>query len=182
LQFALPLGAACAREPVAGVARDVIMPVVSLPPSVEPEFCVVARRNDSLGTRGRCMAFCLVAAVSLMLGIAFVLAGAWLVLPWSLLEISVLAGAFVCLERRARDWERLTVQGDRVIVERMQGGRVHRREWNRHWLRVETSAGLDGQPARILLRSAGDACEFGAELPAEARGTVARDLRRLTGL
>ena len=156
------------------------MSAVPLPSSVEPELCVVARRNDSLGTRGRCTAFCAVAGVSLTLGIAFVLAGAWLVLPWSLLEIGVLAAAFVCLERRSRDWERLTVQGDRVIVEHVHGGRVQRREWNRHWLRVETPAGRDGKPARILLRSGGEACEFGAELADDARGDVARRLRRLT--
>ena len=158
------------------------MSAVPPPPSVEPELCVVARRNDSLGTRGRCMAFCAVAGVSLALGLAFVVAGVWLVLPWSLLEIGVLAGAFVCLERRARRWERLTVQGDRVIVERMHGGRVDRREWNRHWLRVETPAGVDGKPMRIVLRSGAEACEFGAELADDARGDVARRLRRLTGI
>jgi uncharacterized membrane protein len=149
-------------------------------PAVEPELCVVARRNDSLGTRGRRVAFCAVAATSLTLGIAFVVAGAWLVLPWSLLEIAVLAAAFVCVERRSRDWERLTVQGDRVIVERVHGGRLDRREWNRRWLRVETPAGVDGRAARILLRSAGEACEFGAALADDARGDVARRLRRLT--
>jgi len=156
------------------------MPAVPLPPSVEPELCVVARRNDSLGTRGRCMAFCAVAGLSLTLGIAFVVAGAWLVLPWSLLEIGVLAAAFLYLERRARDWERLTVQGDRVIVERARGGQLDRREMNRHWVRVDIADARDGKPARILLRSAGEACEFGAELAADARGEVARRLRRLT--
>jgi uncharacterized membrane protein len=158
------------------------MPVAPKPPcGVEPELCVVARRNDSLGTRGRRIAFCLVAAVSLTLGIGFVVAGAWPVLPYSLLEVTVLAVAFACLERRARDWERLTVEGERVIVERVQGGRLDRREWNRRWLRVETTAGDDGRPARMLLCSAGQAWEFGASLAAEQRTEVARHLRRLTG-
>jgi len=159
------------------------MPVVPLPSSaVEPELCVLARRNDSLGTRGRRMAFCLIAAVSLALGIGFVVAGAWPVLPYSLLEITVLAGAFACLERRARDWERLTVDGERVIVERVRGGRVDRREWNRRWVRIETTAGRDGLPTRMVLRSAGQECEFGAALAARRRGEVAQALRRLTGV
>jgi uncharacterized membrane protein len=158
------------------------MPVVPLPSSaVEPELCVLSRRNDSLGTRGRRTAFCLIAAVSLALGIGFVVAGAWPVLPYSLVEISVLAGAFACLERRARDWERLTVDGERVIVERVRGGQVDRREWNRQWVRVETTAGRDGLPTRMVLRSAGQACEFGAALAARRRGEVAQALRRLTG-
>jgi uncharacterized membrane protein len=158
------------------------MPVVPQPSSaVEPELCVVARRNDSLGTRGRRTAFCLIAAVSLGLGVGFVVVGAWPVLPYSLLEVSVLAVAFVCLERRARDFERLTVEGDRVIVERVRGGKVDRHEWNRRWLRIETTAGRDGQPVRMMLRSAGQECEFGAALAAGRRGEVARALRRLTG-
>ena len=158
------------------------MPVVPLPSSVvEPELCVVARRNDSLGTRGRRTAFCLIAAMSLGLGIAFVVVGAWPVLPYSLLEITVLAVAFVCLERRARDYERLTVEGERVIVERVHGARVDRREWNRRWVRIETIAGRDGLPSRMVLRSAGQEVEFGAALAARRRGEVARALRRLTG-
>jgi uncharacterized membrane protein len=119
--------------------------------------------------------------VSLALGLGFVAAGAWLVLPYSLIEITVLAAAFVCLERRAREWERLIVQGERVIVERMRGGRVDRREWNRRWLQVQTTAGRDGAPARMVLASEGQACEFGAALAEDRRGEVARQLRRLLG-
>ena len=144
-------------------------------------MCVVARCNDSLGTRGRRIAFGLLAGVSLALGLGFVAAGAWLVLPYSLIEITVLAAAFVCLERRAREWERLIVQGERVIVERMRGGQVDRREWNRRWLQVQTMVGRDGGPARMVLASEGQACEFGAALPEDRRGEVARQLRRLVG-
>jgi uncharacterized membrane protein len=156
------------------------MPAVSMPPfHVEPELCVVARCNDSLGTRGRRIAFGLVAGASLALGLGFVVAGAWMVLPYSLIEITVLAAAFICLERRAREWERLIVQGERVIVERLRGGKVDRREWNRRWLQVQTTAGRDGEAARMVLVSEGQACEFGAALAQDRRGEVARQLRRL---
>jgi len=158
------------------------MPVAPQSPSrVEPDLCVVARCNDSLGSRGRRTAFCLVAAVSLALGAGFAAAGAWPVLPYSVLEITALAVAFVCLERRAREWERLTVEGDRVIVERARAGRVERQDWNRRWVRVETTSGQDGEPGRIRLHSGGRTWDFGATLPAPRRGELARQLRRLTG-
>ena len=105
------------------------MPGVALPPlPVEPEFCVVARWNVSLPPRARWQIFAALSGVSLTLAFAFAAAGAWMVLPYSLLELSVLAGAFYFVGRRAADWERLTIIGDRVIVERIErriGGRKH---------------------------------------------------------
>jgi uncharacterized membrane protein len=127
------------------------------------------------------MAFGMLAVVSLALGLTFVIVGAWPVLPWSLVEIVALGVAFGVLERRAGDYERLTVEGERVIVERVRAGRRVRREWNRRWLRVETAADGAGGPVRLLLHGAGPACEFGALLPEDVRGEVARRLRRITG-
>jgi len=110
------------------------MPVVTLPPlAVDPEFCVVSRWNLSLPAKTRWRIFGLLATVSLTLAIAFVAAGAWMVLPYSILELGILAGAFHYIERRATEWERLTVSGDRVIVERCSGSTPERREWNRPW-------------------------------------------------
>jgi uncharacterized membrane protein len=128
------------------------MPGVALPPlSVEPEFCVVARWNASLPPRARWQIFAALSAVSLTLAFAFAAAGAGIVLPYSLLELSVLAGAFYFVGRRAADWERLTVVGDRVIVERSGDGRQTRRERNRPWVRAEMTAPRFGHLGRLLL-------------------------------
>ena len=136
------------------------MPVVILPPlCADPEYCVVSRWNLSLPARTRWRIFGLLAAVSLTLASAFVAAGAWMVLPYSVLELGVLAFAFRYIERRAMDWERLTVAGDRVIVERCVGGT---RE-------------------RLLLCCAGEQWAFGAALPEQELSAVARELKRLTG-
>src|SRR4029453_15025288 len=101
------------------------------------EYCVVARRNDSLGRGSRWQVFGALAAVSLILAAVFAVVGAWPVLPYSVLEIVLLGCAFYYVERRAGDWERLTVAGDRVVVEQVSGGERRRREFNRYWLRVE---------------------------------------------
>jgi uncharacterized membrane protein len=159
------------------------MPGAALPPlSVEPEFCVVARWNLSLPARTRWRIFAALATVSLLLASAFAAAGAWPVLPYSVLELVVLALAFRYVERRASSWERLTVAGDRVIVERSAGRATERREWNRRWLRVELDAARFGGSARLYLCHGGERWEFGDALPVEERAKLARDLRRLTGV
>jgi uncharacterized membrane protein len=137
-----------------------------------PDYCVVSRRNNSLGTRQRWTLFVMLAGVSFGLALAFAAAGAWLVLPYSALEIALLAAAFVFIERRAGDWERLTVTGDRVLVERSINGRRMRHEWNRPWLVVT----VDGDG---VVRIGSEAVEFGGALPAQERIAVARALRRL---
>jgi uncharacterized membrane protein len=157
------------------------MPCVALPPlTVEPEFCVISRWNLSLPASTRWRIFGALAAVSLTLALAFAVAGAWMVLPYSVLELAVLACAFHFVERRAADWERLTVAGDRVIVERASGGRHVRREWNRPWVRVEMTEPRFGRPARLLFSCGGERWEFGDALPERERGEVAREMRRLT--
>jgi uncharacterized membrane protein len=140
--------------------------------AASPDYCVVSRPNNSLGTRERWALFAVLAGVSFGFAIAFAAAGAWLVLPYSALEIGLLALAFAYIERRAGDWERLTVTGDRVVLERSLGGRMTRHEWNRPWLVVAVDD--DG-----IVRLGSEAVEFGAALPIDERIATARALRRL---
>lgn len=157
------------------------MPEISLPSlPADSEFCVISRPNDSLPPRVRWFAFAALAGVSLVVALAFTVAGAWPVLPFSLLELAGLAVAFLIIERRARRWQRLTVAGDRVIVENGAPGRSDLREFNRRWLRVEVEErGFARQP-RLTLRFAGEAMEFGQALSPERRVELAKALRRLT--
>ena len=153
----------------------------SLPPlPADPEFCVISRRNDSLDQRRRWSVFALLASVSLIVALSCAVVGAWPVLPYSVLELACLAAAFAILERRAGDWERLTVAGDRVIVESAVGGRRQTREFNRRWLQVEVRERGIAHVPRLTLRFAGEAMEFGEALAPGRRVEVAKALRRLT--
>ena len=117
---------------------------------------------------------------------AFAVAGAWPVLPYSLLEIGMLALAFAWCDRHANDWERLVIAGDVVVVERSAGRKRERREFDRHRLRVEVVDGaarpMSARAPRVLLRGGDAVWEFGHALPAAERLAIARELRRLTGL
>ena len=151
-----------------------------IPPlPVEPEFCVTSRRNDSLGTSWRWRLFASLVAVSLALALGFAAFGAWMVLPYSALEMIVLYVAFLWIERHASDWERVSVAGDRVTIERQRGGALVQYEFNRCWTRLEVEGeGLTRAP-RLKLRSAGKCVAVGEELPAAERVALARDLRRV---
>ena len=156
------------------------MPDEPFPPlPVDPEYCVVSRRNDSLTSPQRWTVFACLASVSLGFAVAFCVAGAWPILPWSMVEVSVLATAFVVLERRSGDCERLAIAGDRVIVDRVRAGRRERREYNRFWLRV--SVDMDGRAPRVALAYRGRAEEVGALLPGDDRVAFGRELRRRLG-
>jgi len=144
----------------------------------ESAYCVVSRRNDSLGSRGRWRIFAALCTLSFGLAIAFAAFGAWLVLPYSALEMGVLFLAFSWIGRHAADWERLSVQGDRVIVEREQAGVLTRHEFNRYWTRLESDIGEFGRVPRLALCSAGERVSFGDELSATQREDVAKELRR----
>lgn len=146
------------------------------------DYCVVARHHDSLPRHQRWALFGVLAGISLSIAAAFALVGAWPVLPYSVVEIAMLGLAFWLVERRATDWERLTVAGDRVLIERQYRGRREQREFNRCWLRVEFDPGGFGRRARVTLHSAGNEVDFGGAMPVAEMHTMARDLRRIAGL
>jgi len=179
------------------------MSVATLPPlHVEPLSCtdfradpctdldIVARRNNSFGARQLWAMFGVLAAFSLALAGALAVAGAWMVLPYSILELALIGLAFRLVERRSGDWERLMVVGDRVIVERRSGSSRERREFNLCWLRVECETQVQGGAARsafhrfgtepaLTLSFAGETWRFGDALLPDERVAVARKLRRL---
>jgi uncharacterized membrane protein len=154
------------------------MPAGIPPLPAGSEFCVISRRNDSLRTRGRWQCFGSLCVVSFGLALGFAAFGAWLVLPYSALEMTVLYLAFRWFERHATDWERVSVSDDRVVVERERAGVRSRREFNRFWVRVEMQEGGFGRQPRLTLRFGGGGVPFGDELPVDERASVARELRR----
>ena len=146
--------------------------------SADTAYCITSRRNDSLGARGRWQIFAALCTVSFGLALALAAFGAWMVLPYSALEMGVLFLAFSWIGRHAADWERLSVHEDLVIVERQRAGVFSRHEFNRFWTRVEADDGTFGRLPRLALCSAGQRVPFGDDLPAAERNIVAKNLRR----
>lgn len=135
-------------------------------------FSRLARRNNSLSSAGRQLVFGLLFAVSVGIACAFAAAGAWLILPFAGLEMGVLYWAFRSIERRAGDYERIVIDGDRIRIEIREAGRDHHHEMSRYWSQVAVSRG----GARLALRSHGRELEIGRNLSDDQRLALAREL------
>ena len=136
-------------------------------------YTLTAKRNNSLSTSGRCLVFGFIFVVSFGISTAFAAFGAWPVLPFAGLEMLVLFLAFRYIERRSGDYERLTVNGDKVLLERMEHGRVGQFEFNRYWAQLV----YDPAGSRLALRSHGREVEFGRYLTEEERVKLTQQLK-----
>lgn len=139
------------------------------------QFAFTARRNNSLSSSGRLLVFGFIFFVSVGIGLAFTLVfGAWLILPFAGVEMLGLYLAFRYVDRHAADYERLAIEGDRLQVEVLEGGRVSRFGFNRYWAQVICA----GDGSRLAVRSHGREYEIGRHLNEQQRLAVARELRR----
>ena len=137
-------------------------------------FLQVARRNNSLDSTGRHLVFAFLFVVSVGIACAFAALGAWMVLPFAGLEMLGLYWAFRWYDRHARDYERITIAGDRVRVEFLEAGRAQSHEFNRCWARLVTGPG----GARLALRSHGREVEIGRHRSDGERLALARKIAR----
>lgn len=104
----------------------------------------VLKRNCAMTPRQLSITFAALGSVSLAVSLAWALSGAWLVLPFVLMEWLVLAAAFVAYARHAADQERVTLAPDCVSVEVFSGERLNRHDIPRAWLKLRMDGGRHG--------------------------------------
>jgi uncharacterized membrane protein len=66
------------------------------------------------------------------------MAGAWLIIPFTGVEIAALGTAVCMILRRAGDFERLVFSGDRILIEVRERGLARQFEFHRDWARLVT--------------------------------------------
>jgi uncharacterized membrane protein len=144
-------------------------------------FTLVARRNNSLSSAGRTLVVGSLAAISLVISLAFAVRGAWMIMPFAGLEVLLVYLAFRCLEQHAGDFESLSIQDDRVLIVRRERGEVSRHEFNRYWAQVVLQPSRWGRHVVLALRSHGRQVEFGRHLTEEQRCKMAGIIRTELG-
>ncbi|MGD8790515.1 MAG: DUF2244 domain-containing protein, partial [Burkholderiales bacterium] len=100
------------------------------------QFEIISRRNNSSSRNARLLVFGSLGLFTLLIAVGFVLMGAWPVLPFAGLECVALLLAYVWLYRHDDDYELIAIDGDDIVVEAQDGGKLERRQLSRYWARV----------------------------------------------
>lgn len=115
-------------------------------------------RNCALTPRQLLKAFLALGLLSFAVSMAWALTGAWVVVPFMLVEWAALAVAFIVYCRHATDHERVTLDSRKVCVEVVKGGTRDRHEIPREWLRCRLP---DGRGELVRLGSARSELQVG---------------------
>lgn len=124
------------------------------------------------------MFFSAVCSLSLAVAIGCLLLGAWPVLPFTGLEILLVAVCLYLIARRAEDYEVIAIRDDRVEVRQGSLAKQGRScSFPRAWARAILQRHATGwYPSRLTIRSHGREVEVGRCLNEEERERLARDL------
>ena len=144
-------------------------------------FNVISKPNCSLSVRARKKLFIFLSIIPLSIGIAFAVAGFWIILPFTCIELSALAYAFHYINRHDEDYESITVSESEIIVERRCSKQTTRNEMNPYWAKVVLESYRLGA-IRVLLQSHGKGVEVGYFMNNQERLDLAQQLRFRTGM
>lgn len=140
-----------------------------------PRFVHVTRPNRSLGPVARRWVLGAIAVTTLgVAGFATVL-GAWPVLPFAGLEVTLVAVAFRVLALHDADFERLEIGEHEVRVEARDAATLTRFVAHRQWARVVLRE--SGSSCTLGLAYAGRMVPLGRMLSDEGRRRLAENLR-----
>lgn len=144
---------------------------------------IIARPNNSLSVDDSVKLLAALAGIALVVALGFFHIGAWLVLPFAGLEIMAFAYAFHTVYLHADDFESITIEDDRVVVEKRNVKEITTTVFQRYWAQVNVRdvAMIKGSNGKcgLFISSHGNEVEFGRNfINDEQRSQLARDLRQ----
>lgn len=132
-------------------------------------------RNCALAPRQLGAIYLSLVAASFGIATAFLLHGAWMILPFSLLEMAALGAALVIYARHAVDCERVSLGRDALEIESIDGTRRSVMRIDRRAARVELEARPKG---RIAVVARGERVVVGRFVCERERRRFAMELRQ----
>lgn len=138
---------------------------------------VVIKPNASLSDVGVVKLILGLMLFSLVIAVAFAMAGAWMVLPFAGLELLALVIAFLVVLRHAGDYEMITIESDKIEVEQCRLGEVVKHSFQRYWVRVSLREESNGRLS-LVIGSHDKEVEFGQTMISnEQRAQLLRELK-----
>ncbi len=138
-------------------------------------FSLTVKRNCSISPQSCLRLLATMAMLGLGIALAFACLGAWMILPFAVVEMLALATAFYLVGRHAADHERIAVADGILTVQVHEAGRNTEYRFNPAWVRLvvlEEQRGL-----RVVIRAHGLELEVGRHLERGRRHTLAAELK-----
>ena len=148
--------------------------------NVDSSYSVMFKPNCSLTANGKLKAVLLLSAIPCLIGIGFSLIGAWLVMPFIGLEITALAYAFYYVNAHESDYERITIDGDKLVVEWCSQARITQHVLNPYWTKLVRHESPNGG-LNLGFISHGKELEIGRYLTKKQREALAEQLQKRVG-
>ena len=143
------------------------------------DFCLLIRPDCSLSPGGVKAIVLMFGLVAFLIGGFMLILGAWPVLPFLGLEVSVLVVVFLMLRRRSTFYDLVEARGDQVCLRQKSQHGETSGTLNRYWTQIKLSGGPQWYPSRLLVGSHGKFVEIGAALTEEDRIRTAKELQRV---
>lgn len=141
---------------------------------------IILRPNASWSWRANVWLLYTLAGLSFTIGIGFMLMGAWLILPYSFLEMSVLALCIYHCVRQCNRLEVITVSEHEVKIESGVRGPEESHKYHRLWAKfLVKSPRHPWDPATVSIRSHGKEQEIGSFLSRPDKALLVTHLRRV---
>lgn len=136
--------------------------------------CLVAARNCALTPRQLWRVYAGLAALSVAVAAVWSAMGAWVVIPFTVLELAAVGLAFLLWGRHATDRELIWLGSDVVKVEVHEADRVTGFTFSTQWVQLVVHP--RGAGAGLWLRGQGQEVRLGRHLDAAGRRALARQL------
>jgi len=146
-------------------------------------YKIIARPNNSLSISDSIKLLLAMASIVLVIAMGFAKIGAWLVLPFAGLEILAFAYTFHFIYLHSDDFESITIDDERVVVEIRNYKKTTTTIFQRYWAQVSVrevmSSKVSSGKSGLFISSHGNEVEFGRNfINDEQRALLACELRK----
>lgn len=132
------------------------------------------KRNCSVTPRQLAAMYALLCVMSLSVAGFFWSMGVRMVMPFTAIELTAVAIAFVVYARHATDCERILLGPHQLVIEQERAGRVSQVVFNRAWVRVQDRQ----SPSELIELSEGkQRLQCGHHIRLDLREQVAQEIR-----
>jgi len=134
------------------------------------------KRNCSLTPRQLAAFYVLLCTASFGIALVFLVQGVWMVLAFTLVEMTAVGAALLYYARHALDTETIVLANGALLIERVEAGRREEIRLDPTWIRVLPPAPRERK--LIHLEAHGRSVMLGAYVSEAMRSQVALELRQ----